>query len=808
MIVNSVSTVGQRRPFGMEKNEHANIWAYSSNNQDRFNKSGMPVSQISFQSGKNYLKVATSLKLKNPLEGIKPALQMRVRGVKRFQDNMDPEFISKHNTFSINRLADSNWADGDPLEFKTCIVKNSEGIDEERINLSSPKFGKIGRVHSEIAPKIIELLKSNPDDFRFELSNIVAGTTKGAPTIGLRVNLLYTGTNPKLEAKAQKAFHDVLNAPEVAEKAFFYQPKTSPDEVLKQILGFEEKENGVEAAKQMETVISNIVREISEAKKILVIGHCKPDGDTIGCSLGLKNSINMVYEDKQVDCAIADEIPGLFRSKLPGIDNEIKQPYSEAKISLLEKELQTAIDGSADKTAIAKLNFDLARAKDKTLHLDPNEKYDLVILMDIPTPTRFSSDFKDYMKNADKTIYIDHHPLKHGEWNSTIDSIGVDMNQIIKNNLAWIAERVPAATEMVTIIASKLNPTKNPLSSANYIKTANSKNVDSRLKAAVASLTAGMMTDTGGFSRTANLLPTDIINKAGKLVPLQNRPNFSPEGLSKWLFSLTDNTINKKWLREEITYDIKDEARELMLEYANKHKIVNDDIGLGAIAATFDEMHEVLNVANNAELAQNDAPITNFLDIQNAFKYSEVMGDLRSSAIEHGTKLGEQPGPYDKDKIAVFVCESEKAGQTAYREIYDEKEMERKVIEIPAEQVKENALRFSFRSQEGTIHAELLASLFSGGGHGGAAGGHIRGKDVTLDSRFVVKVDGKRVTDKEKLYEILQNNYKVMHDKDFSSEDKEMLCSKIELIKDDKGENPLEIINGLVNEIRMKDAQT
>lgn len=791
MIINSVNTVVQRKHLGMEKKEHVNIWAYSSNNQDRFNKSDMPVLQISFQSRKNYLKVATSLGLKSPLKEIKPALQMRVRGVSRFQDNMDPEKIAKHNLYSINKLADSNWEDGDALNFE--IIKDRG----EKIVLASPKFGEIGRVPDEIAPKIIDLLKSNPENFRFELSNVIAGQTKGAPTIGLRVNLLYEGANSALEIKTQGAFNEVLNDPIASQKAFLYQPKTSPEEVLKQILGFEEKEHGVDAAKEMETVISNVVEEISKAKKILVVGHCKPDGDTIGCALGLKNSINMAYEDKQVDCAIADDLPGLFRSKLPGIDSEIKQPYSEAKISLLQKELQTAIDRSADKSVIDKLNQDLEKAKDKTLHLDPNEKYDTVILMDIPTPTRFSSDFKDYMKNADKTIYVDHHPFRPEEWNKTIDTIGVDMNKIIQNKLAWIAERVPAATEMVAILASKLNPAKNPLSSVNYIKTANSTNVDSKLKAAVAALTAGMWTDTGGFSRTANLLPKDIIDEVGNLVPVQSRPDFSPEGLSKWLLSLTkgkgEGEINKKWLREEITYDINDEivqglpktARELMVEYADKHLQNNDKIGLGYITASYDEMQDVLRTA------QYNEPATSLLDVQNAFKYSEAMGDLRASARQNGKKLDKEPGPYDEDKIAVFVCESERKGE----------------INTEGEKSAENALRFSFRSQEGTTHAELLASLFNGGGHGGAAGGHIKGKDVNLESRFAVKVDGKRVIDKEELYTALQGNYKIMHDKDFSPEDRKELCSKIELVKDDKGENPLEIINGLVNEIRMKDAQ-
>lgn len=796
MLVNSVNVLSQNQALSCVKDNKKYGWL-NNGTQDSFVKAtdGLKPSFFAI-SGKNYIQVV-SFGAKPP-RILKLAIQMKVKGVTHFQDNMDPELIKNHNFFSINRLADSNWKDGDPLEFK--LTKGQNGT---KIALFSKKFGEIGRVHEEIADSLIDLLKANPKDYSFELSNVIAGNTKGAPTIGLRVNLLYNGNETK---KVSKVFDEILNNPFLSDKVLFYQSKTSPKEILKQILRQEELDNGVAAAKQMQEVINNIVSQIDspENKKILLVGHCKPDGDTLGCALGLKSSIDMVHPDKLVDCAVDDEVTGLFRNKLPGIDSTIKHPYSAEKIALLKNELKVS-EKQGDTAKVNAVNYALSKAEDKNLLLDPNEKYDLVVLMDIPSPARFSSGFKDYIKNAKQVIYIDHHPFRSEEWDKTADVTGINMSNVIKNKLAWVASRVPAATEQVAIIASKLNPKNNPLNSANYIKAANSAKNNPKLNASVASFVTGMWTDTGGFARTANLLPTDIIDKEGNRVPVQARPNFLPEGFSKWLLSLTPKSINKKWLREIITYDISDKkmydlpetAREIMVNYANEHLIDNKDWGVGFITASYGEMQDVLNVAKLDDLS------TSFLDVQNAFKYSEAMAALKEPsknikkedgtvAIKKVANMVEEKGAYDSDRIAVFICESEKKGD----------------LNTEGEKSPTNALRFSFRSKEGSIYSELLASLFNGGGHGGAAGGHIKGDNVTLNSTFSVRVDGKKITDKETLFSALMENYKLKHDKDVLPEDYNQLASKIELIEDEKGENPIQIINGLVQEIRLEEEKS
>ncbi len=791
MSINSINLLSIDNNLKRIDTKKYGFYKVNTDYQDVFNKSENANTAFQIETGKNYTRIISFTGLQTPLARIKPAIQMRVTGVTNFQDNMDPEKIINHTLFSINRLADSFWKDGDSLIHE---IINGQSKSKGKIKLISPVYGEIGRVPDEITPFIFDLMKNGDKNFRFELSNVVAGNTKGAPTIGLRVNLLYHGKDQQMIKKVQEAFDEVLNNPEAAKKAFFYQPIMNPKEVLTEILKFEKKTNGSKAAEKMKETINNIVSHIEnpENKKILLVGHCKPDGDTLGCIMGLKNSINMVLPDKIVDCAVDDQVTGLFRHKLPGIDDTIKHPYSESKIKLLEEELKNAQKNSMGKSVIESLEYSLSQAKNENLLLRTDEKYDMVILMDVPAPARFSSGFKKYIQEAKEVVYIDHHPFRKEEWDQAIDLTGLNMGKILKDNLAWIAERVPAATQQAVIIASRIKKEINPLNPDNLIKTINN-GVNEKLNAAVASFTAGMSTDTGGFSRTANLISTDIIDNNGARVSVQSRPNFWPEGLSKWLFKLTNDKINKKWMREELTYDVNDDmikelkysARDKMVEYSEKNKHEYEDIGLGIVKASFDEMQEILSLAHVHE------PETNLLDVQNSFKFSEVMSEFRDtknqtkrSTIDKIQK--EESGLFDKDKIAVFICQSEKAG----------------TLNTEGKKSIQDALRFSFRSQEGTDHAEILANLFNGGGHGAASGGHIKGNNVTLDSKFTIKINGEKVTDFSKIYDELIKNHTTKHNEKISSEERNLLTAKIELVQDENGITSQDIIENVVKQIR------
>lgn len=96
----------------------------------------------------------------------------------------------------------------------------------------------------------------------------------------------------------------------------------------------------------------------------------------------------------------------------------------------------------------------------------------------------------------------------------------------------------------------------------------------------------------------------------------------------------------------------------------------------------------------------------------------------------------------------------------------------------------------------------MLANLFGGGGHGGAAGGRIDLDGVTLNSPLVVKIDGKTEKDPQKIYQTLKENYDINHDNSISHSEKETLKKDISLAIDNSGERARHLIVDLVREIR------
>ena len=415
--------------------------------------------------------------------------------------------------------------------------------------------------------------------------------------------------------------------------------------------------------------------------------------------------------------------------------------------------------------------------------------------MDVPTPTRFSGAFKDYIEGSKKQIYIDHHPHRITEWQNAKSETGLDMDKIHKNGLALVCDAVPAATQLVTIVADKAGVLGKMFEKGGQA----AKNF-------VANVITGTSTDTGSFTRTANLLPHH------SAMPVQQRPNFFPEGMSTWLtnqLSKTDKSVDKKWLRENIAYDVPDRAlsgtsvngkaspRDKMLNYAVEGRKMSPELGLGIIEVDYDQMYDVFNSS-----LQQDPDIT-LLDVQNGFKYSEALGALKSDPSEVSQKLapGQKPstltekatqtytGPYDADRIAILV-------------IQDKKE---NFITENSDVAKMNGLRLSFRSSAMSNHAELLANLFGGGGHGGASGGRVDLPGVEIDTPLVVKINGKVEEDTAKVYEELTRNYNIMKDNNIPADQRAGKCKKIEIaLAEDgqKGRTTSEIIKDVVKEIR------
>lgn len=725
----------------------------------------------------NVTHISFKGQLNNPIQ---PSIQMKVRGVSVHQRN----FGDKDSTpldRNIENLANSDWYDGKKLRHK--IEKIGQ---KEKVVLYDEDFGEIGRVPEEITPQILDLLKDSKKDYQFTLSNVIAGMTKGAATIGLRVNLICTSNNPKVKKQADRTFDELLNSPsaEIKDCIMQYQPKTSPEEILGRIFDVNAVKYGLKETQELKGVVKNIVNEIKDDKNqnILLIGHNLPDGDTIGCVLGMEAAIKANYPEKNVDCAIDDKLPGLYRDKLPNID-KIKIPYNFSDIEQLHSAIEyikTLPHSRENKYKVKEYRAEIARLSvpDKYFDFDVAEgeepkKYDLVILMDVPSPSRFTSAFKPYLENAGKVIYIDHHPYQHSKWQEATEETGLDMQKVQEDNLAFVVEQVPAATQLVSAISSEAGLLDNLFDQEDYAKQF------------VAGIVSGMSSDTGSFIRTANFTPEDIKS------PVKERPNFLPEGLSKWFIDKLGNKIDKKWLRENIVYDISDKSngitdkspREKMINYAIKSRRIEPDVGVGFISMSYEDLYDIWETAK-----KEDKKIT-FADVQNSIKYSEVMGALRESPKLNGGRssgISTYKSPYQDDKIAVLILQDKKAGELAEdSRLFDT-----------------NSLRLSIRSREGTNYAEMIAGMFGGGGHASAAGARIELPNINVKSKIALIIDGQLQTNPYKIYNALQDNYDIKHDKDIPEEDKSQQMHTIEVVETPEGKSIQGLITNVVKVMR------
>ena len=220
-----------------------------------------------------------------------------------------------------------------------------------------------------------------------------------------------------------------------------------------------------------------------------------------------------------------------------------------------------------------------------------------------------------------------------------------------------------------------------------------------------------------------------------------------------------------------------------MIDYALKSQKIYPNAGLGIINISYDEMYEIWD---SQRMFDRNATL---VDVQNALKYSEVMGGLREAPRKNKIQSDIEPyeSIYQDDKIAVLLIQDKAAGRV------DEK---MKIAE-------RNGIRMSFRSQDGTIYSEMLASLFNGGGHGSAAGARIDLDGVTLQSTLAIKVDGKPVYDEAELYKALKENYEAMSNKELSDKEKASLTHKFETVIDENGKPVQELLNGVVTQIRL-----
>ena len=114
---------------------------------------------------------------------------------------------------------------------------------------------------------------------------------------------------------------------------------------------------------------------------------------------------------------------------------------------------------------------------------------------------------------------------------------------------------------------------------------------------------------------------------------------------------------------------------------------------------------------------------------------------------------------------------------------------------------KQNSLRISIRSAEGTEYAALLASLFGGGGHGGAAGAKVDLPGVTAKTLLGIKINGTDVSEPKAILKAMTENFKTQQ----AALNKGVPAvnpNRIEIVLDSQGKSVAGWMTDIVKEIR------
>lgn len=701
--------------------------------------------------GKNLHVSFTGGEFKNPIVREVPAVNFKLSGVMKHQAGTAGGRDAVDD--SVVKLAASDWKEGREFDYSINIEENEKDgkiYKNKVLNINDKDYGNVGTVPVTLTNKFAKLIESNPaekDNFKFELTNVNGGVNSAFPTVGLEVAFKYVGKDENVKQQTKDLFTSLIDSDKktVASSVSMFEEPTSPKEVLERMFDIEGQKKGLGKVRELKTAIDTIAKEINNPKNknILVLGHCKPDGDTIGCVLGMQAAIKGAYPERNVDMAIDDDIPNNF-AKLPGVDN-IKRPYNGFAVYQLEKniELLQRSDSDAAKEQIKKLQKEETRLKNPDRTFDAGaidgkaKKYDLVIMLDTPVPGRTSKNFKKYFESADKTIFIDHHPHRASEWAAESKKLGLDLDKVKANNLFCVADTVPAATQIVTAIADKAGLLgkmfKNSLESA---------------KQFVAGVSAGTLTDTCRFDKVASHDSKDYAK------PVTERPTYKPEGMTKWLYNELEKVgggIDKQWIRLNLDYELPNKRiknadgtfvpgpRDMVLEKSVKGRIMDADLGVGMITVSYDDMQEVF------EAAQKQDKKVQFNDVYSAFKSSQALTSLKmpgsvkedvEGMSAKGQAYSTYKSPYDYDRLAVLITQNQKQGElNANSQIADK-----------------NTYSFSFRSSGQSNLAQVVATLFGGGGHSQAAGGGISMKDLTLETPLKVMINGKEEKDFAKVF--------------------------------------------------------
>lgn len=731
-------------------------------NRDVKSSNPFIIDNSKFISGNNYMffqkgnvtQIITFLGNKfsdEPIEDGIPKLKMKVAAVSRFQDS-----IKEINEKDARRYNKINY------QFDR---------NKKEIKLYYEKTGKqIGFIHYEILDYLYDEMEKHPEDFEIELASIIKFPKIN--NIGLKARINYVGEDKK---KFNELFDTITD--DVECKPITYPPikPESPESILKTILKYEEQINGTQSKADMSQIIENIANEIKndKNKNILLLGHRAPDGDCIGSLLGMKNAIELMGKNKNIDCSIDDRIPQLF-DFLPGI-KQIKLPDKNNLLKALNTKIETLRENNTNNNELKTLQKVRNNLAINTRTLQKGKIYDLVILMDVASPERLGNKYAEFIDPyKTKIIFIDHHPKRFSEWNKSKNITNIDIEKVNNNHLAWVADRVPAAAEMVSVIAGKLNPKINN-ENAHDLYSVKERNI---LKHMATALLTGVHTDTSSYSRSANLYSEDM------LLPKYERPKYDPIGMAKWFSKITNRTITRNFIESNLDnqeYKMKN-IKTYIRETLPKKAVRNDELQLGYVQIEKEYIDKLW-----IEAAKDNPEIT-FKDIMGVIKYSSAFKALKRPIIK--------PEAKDKnaknDSIAYLITQSEIKGE----------------LNSDCNISNQDMLTFSFRSQTGTNHAAILASLFDGGGHGAAAGGRIKGTNIDFNTKLLVQINDNIETEPSAILKVLNKNFKIEHSA-MTEEEKNKNLKHVKVIKSpiaDEGRTANELITDVVREIRKNQA--
>ncbi len=630
----------------------------------------------------------------------------------------------------------------------------------EKVEISMPDGKKLGYIPPSIDKAIGEFIRKNPEDFTVSLYGTTAATKKNKENV--LVDVEYTG--------------DDISSVQEKINVLLYKNVVTPEEVLHRILDYKKVLNGEKVGTQKiqeaELAINTITKALADPKnqKILLIGHNKPDGDTVGSCMGLKAALDYMGKEK-VDVAIDDVLAGFLRNVVDS--NELKKSpeFVDKLNSGITSKIQKIESDGVDSDDLQEI-YSLQKVReyynDNVKTLDKDEKYDLAIFLDVPSPAKVSPAIKEYAKNAKNIIYIDHHPFQKREWDKEKNNGGLNIDTIKGNHMFWSESKVPANTMLVTILIDKLMPNLASKFRDGYHKDQIAEKEKENIRKMATGLVVGTITDTSGYKRKINK------NIEDEQLPADKKTGFAPIGLSDWLLSLTNGEVTRRSIKKQMKYDMPnkvdfyfpqdfvdfynteksmddevntslpdidtimkrntdDNYKKIAEELANDTKVYKD-LGLGISKVRFDSIKGYLKEYNIRN------PEINMRDIVGAYKFNPTTIALKYSSTDPRYKVAPK---YENNKISVMIREEEKAQE----------------LNANFQLANQNSLGFSFRSQDGTNYAGVLATLFGGGGHASASGASLSLPGLTADSKIIVKINGKVENDMSKIYETVKKNY-------------------------------------------------